>query len=1002
MGLELGETLPDSKTNKEIIKISDLLAKEPKELQSFLESLNEDQLNQIVSELELEGDQLEAVEKKILSAVKELQKEIVELLPDYPVSKKIAVIINGDTQEERHTGNVDRAIKALEKKGFEEIYVIGGTHEVNDKYNNYDGSLAGIDTLFSDLEKSLQKDSLVFFYGTGHGAEDSSMVIGKDHEKFTKEAMIEKFAMIGDKGGRGIFVFDTCYSGSLPDAIIRSGIEGLALSPAPEGETAMCQFFAPEFFQGLEEGRDLDESGETTLQEVFRSALDLYNDKLDTENTGEYRQTIPQLSLNNVDKLFQSDKPVLIEIDATWCGPCKDMAKEISKVEGVLGSRIDIYKITNDLGEKNKKISEKAKDLYRALKIENPNSFPRLLLIHNGEIEEVSTSVMSADKMFEMLKNKTGVAANYDHYFKAAVKYERYKEEEINNLIKRFGPKNTFSLIAEDLQYADIIEYDKRFNAKDIINLIQFEVSNETAMQYSDQLSGLMIAYAISEKISIKDEDLSQYNDRFDADGKAFLMIHKCPNNIAMQYDKKFNGQQISYLRFGSPPLDGVGPEAANEYDATRFKTYEIVVLHSCKIRGAVANTYDKRFNVEDIKTFVNAYGSLNKNKGYILNDEAIKYDPRFTSSDIKHFMSKDIEYDRKNLTKFNERFRAEDIHKFYKNDISYEIANLYYDKFSSANILTFIKADISPTKTQPYIELLKENKNFHFDIDYIVEANLDPNKLLAFMKSNFSVMPGYKNYYFYKDAENKEPIHLSYIPYIFQYNIDCKKISKEDGHENKIPMKTKLNLIRANISFKEAREIIENNQLDYNDGDRSFRGEIDNLILDILSFHQNFNSSNNGSPISFEGTREDIWENKVLLMERLDKVSPINKKAIIQNKKLGSLSSLPSLVDELKEEAEGGETESLFDKIKIGEEDWLIEQEEKDSSEFKLTIYQDKDKKNYHTFSVRYDKNYELNITFHTKCTESTCLSIDDIDTAPKFKSIKEFKKFIKEKSAT
>ena len=1045
----------DSKTQKiEEITLKDLLAKEPEELQSLLESLNEDQLDQIVSELELKGDQLEAVEKKILSAVKELQKEIVELLPDYPVSKKIAVIINGDVNEDRHTGNVDRAIKALEKKGFEEIYVIGGIGKKTAKHHSYDVSLSGIDNLFTDLEKSLQPDSLVFFYGTGHGTEDSSMAIGK-REKFTQEAILEKLKIIKEKKSRGIFVFDTCFSGILPDLIIQSGVEGVALSPAPEGETAMCQFFAPDFFKGLEEGIDLDDSGKTTLQEVFLSALTIYNKNLNIENTGEYRQTIPQLRLDDIDRLLKSDKPVLIEIDATWCAPCKVMARDISKVEGVLGSSIDIYKVTDDYGEENKNTSENAKALYSVLyeKIgeKDPGGFPRLLLIHNGKIEEVVKGTSSTDKILTMLKDKTGVEAQYDYYFKKAIKSKTYTEEQINKLIERFGEKDTFNLITKkiadynnrktpgveiNIPYKDIMKFDQRFTTQDIENFVVnfYSISrakiynvdkrrsivelNKEAVKYSSKLNGEIILHAIKNKILITDEDLSKYDDRFDPNAKAALIIKKCPNSTAIKYKKEFDGFQIAFLH-----ENNVKREAANQYDAKRFDATAIVGLYYSEIPGNVANayasqfeainirflqgknptkitpissdianSYDPRFTAREINKFVNLKPLLGSNAhlGPITNDQAIKYDARFTGKDIKYFILNKIKHNKKDLLKYNSRFTAKDIRHFYDNNIPYNKANSYHSIFSADNISTFHKAGINSEKTQDYIKLIKKNKYFSNNIDDIIKNNLDIKKLLNFIDSNFSKEKDDSYYFSYNSKKNKKTsfdITSSMIFYAFKYNIDLEKVHKYRVGGSKITeIKTIFNLIRARISYKKAEKTITEHNLDYKKMHDPFDSGIDGLTIHILAHDKRFRNLevSNISQKNISYLEHNKLGKKIL--EHFNQISPINR-AIIKK---------PDLSDErIITKA------SLFNKITESEKDWEIEQEQKDSSEFKLTVYQSTDKKNYHTFSVSYDNNYELNITFHTKCTDGICIPIDDIDTAPKFKTIKEFKKFVKDKSA-
>ncbi|MEY2692899.1 MAG: hypothetical protein RIT03_1290 [Bacteroidota bacterium] len=70
-------------------------------------------------------------------------------------------------------------------------------------------------------------------------------------------------------------------------------------------------------------------------------------------------------------ELIQSEKPVLVDFYATWCGPCKKLAPILKEVKDQLGDRISIIKIDVD---KNQEIAS----FYQV------RGVPTLLLFQNG------------------------------------------------------------------------------------------------------------------------------------------------------------------------------------------------------------------------------------------------------------------------------------------------------------------------------------------------------------------------------------------------------------------------------------------------------------------------------------------------------------------------------------------------------------------------------------------------------------------------------------------
>ena len=51
---------------------------------------------------------------------------------------------------------------------------------------------------------------------------------------------------------------------------------------------------------------------------------------------------------SNFDQLIQSEKPILVDFFATWCGPCQMLSPILKEVKEQLGDQISIIKIDVD------------------------------------------------------------------------------------------------------------------------------------------------------------------------------------------------------------------------------------------------------------------------------------------------------------------------------------------------------------------------------------------------------------------------------------------------------------------------------------------------------------------------------------------------------------------------------------------------------------------------------------------------------------------------------
>ena len=101
---------------------------------------------------------------------------------------------------------------------------------------------------------------------------------------------------------------------------------------------------------------------------------------------------ITNLSKDNYKKeVLDTDKTILIDFWASWCGPCKMLSPIIDEVSNEVSDNIKICKVNID----------EQQDLATQFQI---MSIPTLVIIKNGQVVNNSVGVRSKEEILEMLK----------------------------------------------------------------------------------------------------------------------------------------------------------------------------------------------------------------------------------------------------------------------------------------------------------------------------------------------------------------------------------------------------------------------------------------------------------------------------------------------------------------------------------------------------------------------------------------------------------------------
>jgi len=94
----------------------------------------------------------------------------------------------------------------------------------------------------------------------------------------------------------------------------------------------------------------------------------------------------------NFQELIQSEKPVLVDFSAEWCGPCKMLAPILHDVKNEIGDKASIIKIDVDI---NPQLSA----MYQI------QAVPTLMLFKNGKVLWRKSGVLSKQELVSVIRN---------------------------------------------------------------------------------------------------------------------------------------------------------------------------------------------------------------------------------------------------------------------------------------------------------------------------------------------------------------------------------------------------------------------------------------------------------------------------------------------------------------------------------------------------------------------------------------------------------------------
>lgn len=96
--------------------------------------------------------------------------------------------------------------------------------------------------------------------------------------------------------------------------------------------------------------------------------------------------------VNFEEEVLKSDKPVLVDFYADWCGPCKLQGPIIEEVAGALGDKAKVGKLNVDQ-------SPKVSQMFDVM------SIPTLIIFKDGKAAETLIGLHTKDMLVDKLNS---------------------------------------------------------------------------------------------------------------------------------------------------------------------------------------------------------------------------------------------------------------------------------------------------------------------------------------------------------------------------------------------------------------------------------------------------------------------------------------------------------------------------------------------------------------------------------------------------------------------